>query len=207
MPRADDLKLLGAIRCLAESSDSHTHPGRWDSAAGAGDGQLDGLCCPWGCLLVGSEPWWEFSLEACGKTQQVKPMSPVHKCSVSFPCQSLVPHHGLGAADTVPRAATLIPAAPKASAAITVRVLPLVCGACLWESEDPIMPVLVGMREREVDLTSKSLPCPLAPLAALSSRHSMGTAGAARQCCASSKLIGIVTCFTLFVRAPASLRL
>lgn len=30
MPRADDLKLLGAIRCLAESSDSHTHPGRWD---------------------------------------------------------------------------------------------------------------------------------------------------------------------------------
>lgn len=153
MPRADDLKLLGylrAMRYLAESSDSQTHPGRWDSAAGAGDGQLEGPCCPWGCLLVGSEPWWEFSLEGWGKTQQVKPRSPVHKCSVSFPCQSLFPHHGLGAADTVPRAATLIPGAPKASAAIIVQVLPLVCGAWFWESEDPIIPMLVGMKEREV---------------------------------------------------------
>lgn len=145
-----------------------------------------------------------------GMTQQVMPMSPSPKIQCFFSLPAPFSHHGMRAAGTVPRAATHIPGAPKASPAITVHwFLGLGSGnqgipSCQWGARGEEGE---GSEVALISKSSKSPPCPLAPLCALSSRHSVGTAGAGRQCCASSKLIGIVTCLPLFVRAPASLRL
>lgn len=172
---------------------------------------MEGLCWPRGCLLVGSEPWvgielgmveWEIVSQAHVASPQnqrffplLAPFSPSWAGNWGHCPQSICP---------CPRSTEGLLSHLCPSAALN-----LVFGAWFWESEDLVVPVGMEERAMEVAFIRPQNPSlvPPTPLTALSSQHSMGTAGAARQCCASSKLIGIVTCLPLLVRAPASLGL
>lgn len=138
--------------------------------------------------------------------QDAPEMGPGHKINFSFPFQSLFPHRGVANGVSVPTASAHVLGAPQASQAISVPVL----FSAWFGGLDPRLVLGIGgsrfaleeLRERTMKLPSSSpqIPPP-------SSQGGTGTAGAARQHSASSKLIGLITCLPLLVRAPASLRL
>lgn len=171
--------------------------GTWRGSDGLGDISLLGLS-------HGGNSAWKGGF----RHSKVKPMSPVPKCSVPFLCQPLFPI-------TRWELRSLSPRHPRSSKGFSSHHCPSAAPG-FWGSVLGIRgshrasEVLVGMREREVKWLSSGLKIPpLSPGSSgcpvLTAQH--GDSRAARQCCASSKLIGIVTCLPLFVRAPASLRL